>query len=247
MNYTRPPFLVLLVLLFTASGCIVSVSDDDETIRGVGEPVTQGRSFSEFEGVSFALQGNLDIETGEGYSLQVEAQENLMPYINSFVRNGVLHIEADDNINLQPSRPMRFALTVPSLNEVTLAGSGDINVEEMIDAHRVTLTIAGSGDMEIEEVITPELHVSIAGSGDITLSGEGERQEISIAGSGDYEARTFISSVVDVSIAGSGDAFVQANETLVVSIAGSGTVFYLGNPTISTSIVGSGGVNPLSN
>ena len=228
------------------SGCIVEINSDSETVRGRGPLAQEFRDIEAISGVSLAMEGDLLIETGPEVEFRVEAQQNLLFYINTYVRNGVLVIESERDVNLRPTEPIRFVLVTPVLESVSLAGSGDITADSFESAQFLA-SVAGSGDLSIRELVTETLEVSIAGSGDIDIAGAADVQEVSIAGSGDYNARDLPSSVVAISIAGSGDGYVQVSDELTASLTGSGSVFYVGNPSITSSIVGSGRVRQLDN
>ena len=229
------------------SGCLIEVNRDSETIRGQGPLAQEFRTIGPVTGVNLAMEGELFIEFGPELEFRVEAQQNLLRYIETYVRNDELVIESANDFDLRPSEPIRFVLVTPGLEAISLTGSGDI-YSDSFDAAEFVISVAGSGDLFVEEIIAERLDVSIAGSGDVEIAaGATNAQEISIAGSGDYEAREVASLVASVSIAGSGDGFIQVSDELTASLIGSGSVYYRGNPAITSSTVGSGRVRMLSN
>ena len=246
-KHRLPTLSLLLCIGLLSSGCLVEINgDSDETVRGQGPLAQEFREIAPVNAVYLAMEGDLIIESGPEVEFRVEAQQNLLNWINTYVRDGELIIETDRDINLRPSEPIRFVLVTPTLEAISLAGSGDIR-SEAFESPTFALSVAGSGDLFVDEIITEQLDVSIAGSGDIDIAGSTNAQEVSIAGSGDYNARQLTSNVLSISIAGSGDGYVQVSDELTASLIGSGSVYYLGNPSITSSIVGSGRVRMLSN
>lgn len=106
------------------------------------------------------------------------------------------------------------------------------------------LSIAGSGDSTISGLNEKSLTLSIAGSGSIVASGKATSLSASIAGSGDIDASKLPSETATVDIAGSGDVQIQPIRSLKASIAGSGDIVYTPREGLSVtkSIVGSGSV-----
>lgn len=237
---------VIVVLGVFSSGCLVEINGDSETVRGQGPLAQEFREIGPVNGVNLAMEGDLFIQSGPEASFRVEAQQNILAYINTYVRNDVLIIEAERDVDLRPSEPVRFVLVTPELNSISLTGSGDVQVDPF-ESPEFALSVAGSGDLLLRELLTDNLVVSIAGSGDINVDGSTINQEVSIAGSGDYNARDLVSTAASISIAGSGDSYVQVSDELTASLIGSGSVFYLGNPTITSSSVGSGTIRRLNN
>lgn len=228
------------------SGCIITADPDNiDRIQGSGLLETRTIDVSDFSKISTILPGSLIITQGTEESLELSAQANLFPYIEIFVDDeGLLRIETEDDVNLEPTRPISIQLTVRSINELIFAGDGLVQIDTLATT-QMAVTLAGSGDIEINQLTTVLLDVSLAGSGDMLLTGTVEEQNIMLAGSGDIEARELSSNKAEIEIAGSGSATVNVSDELTALIVGSGSVRYLGNPTVDTTIVGSGSVEPL--
>jgi hypothetical protein len=158
-----------------------------------------------------------------------------------------------------------------AFDEISVAGSADIEVFVGQGAPSVTLTIDDNllqhvvtevdGDtLEIyldkdfrydhdvrlkAEITTPELSaVSLAGAGDVDVRGvRAEHFAASIAGSGDMTIVGDTDSL-EVSIAGSGavDTLALRSRRAEVSIAGSGDVLVHASEDLDVSVAGSGDV-----
>lgn len=68
----------------------------------------------------------------------------------------------------------------------SIAGSGDVRAEDL-NARTVSVSIAGSGDARVHA--TESLNAQVAGSGDVTYSGNPPKVSRSVAGSGEVRAR----------------------------------------------------------
>ena len=128
------------------------------------------------------------------------------------------------------------------ISAVSLAGSGDVYSDDVIDTKNLKLSLAGSGDFNLT-VSTKNLSSSIAGSGDITLKGDSDEFTCSIAGSGNINAYDLTAKIATAKIAGSGNVKVHAIEEIQAKSAGSGNIYYKGNPSVEkTTSVGSGSI-----
>jgi len=216
-------------------------------VRGSGNIVEEGREVSGFTGVALAGIGELTIEVGERESLRIEAEDNLMTYLETEVRNGMLEIGVQDGVNLNSTRPVRFYLTVEELDTIVLSGSGNIEAPDL-EAERFAIAISGSGDVEMGDLSADTVDAVISGSGNLDIAGgRVEEQDITISGSGEYQAGGLNSRSVEITISGSGNATVRATESLDVRISGSGSVNYYGNPRTTFSGSGSGKLRSLGN
>jgi hypothetical protein len=211
-------------------------------IEGNGVIATQTRSANKANRLKMAGSFDVEITQGATVSVQIEGDDNILPYIIVEEKNGYLIIKSKDHFSYSATNDIKVFITTPNLEEVILAGSGNIiGKSKFSGSDKLDLKIAGSGDIKME-VNTPNVHSEIAGSGSITLTGETKDESVKIAGVGDYNADALKAENAKISIAGSGDVKVFASAQLDVNIAGSGTVYYKGSPSVKQKVAGSGDV-----
>jgi hypothetical protein len=159
------------------------------------------------------------VEQGGTESLSIEAEDNLLPDLTSDTSSGTLRLGTREGVDLHPTLPFTYRVTVKDLAGLQLSGSGSV-------------TAAG--------ITTPAISIDMSGSGDVTIDGNADNQAVSLSGSGDYDAGNLVSRHSSAEISGSGDVTVNALETLEAEISGSGNATYTGNPQVSQNISGSG-------
>lgn len=209
---------------------------------GSGQPRTETRDASGFAAV--AMRGDIDVVVRQAAkeAVQVSADDNLLPLLETVVENGLLRIEWKRGESIRTRAKTLVTVDVVKLTAVSLSGSGDLLVEPL-KTPSLALSISGSSDAKLTQIETGQLKISISGSGDVLARGKATRLDVSIAGSGDVQARELAAEEASVSIAGSGDAKVTAAKTLAVSIAGSGDVEYGGGALLAKArVAGSGAI-----
>ncbi len=213
---------------------------------GSGRSATETRSLAEFGAI--ALSGSMDLVVRQGptQSVQVAADDNLLPMLETVVEPGTsgatLQVRWKKGSGYLSTRSkVLVTVVVPRLTALTASGSGDMRVESF-NTPVFKLSISGSGDAKLMGLTTGELGIAISGSGDVAGSGSATKLQIKIAGSGDVRLAEMAADEVSVSIAGSGDAAVNASQSLNVSIAGSGDVTYSGSAAVKSRVAGSGSV-----
>lgn len=234
-------------------------------VQGSGNVVEETRSVSGVRGVDLATLGNVIIEIGTKESLRIEAEDNLMKYFETEKRGDTLRISTNPaSVNLQPTKPVNFFLTVKELQKVFISGSGDIQVPDLdtgqfevsiagsgdismrdLKADRLNIDIAGSGDVSASIVKAPTCRVKINGSGDITLMelNAGELL-LSVNGSGNLRIDEGKVTLQDIDINGSGNLQapnVASNET-TIRVGGSGDITIWVIDSLDVRIMGSGNV-----
>ncbi len=215
------------------------------SITPSGKVVTESRPVTAFTGVAMSLPGTLVLKQGPAESVSLEADDNLLPEIETVVEGGRLRLRfRDHKTSFRGHATIRVLVTAPKIDSISVAGSGDALAESLQSDH-LDLAVAGSGNLRIARVDTSRLKATIAGSGDVRLAGKASEVSVKIAGSGDLDAGRLESRQATVSVAGSGNAVLWARETLTVSVAGSGDIRYYGDPAITRSVLGSGSLKRL--
>lgn len=221
-------------------------------VQGSGNSATEMRTLDAFEAVALSGAMDLVVRQGAQQSVQVQADDNLLPMLETLVESGrngnTLKVRwkreggwGNSSNYIQTRSKVLITVVVPKLSAVAVAGSGDVRVETFTTPS-LQLSLSGSGDARLDGLTTDELGVRVSGSGDVSGKGSAAKVKISIAGSGDVRLAEMRADDVTVSIAGSGDAAVNAQKALSVSIAGSGDVSYTGDAQVKSSVAGSGSV-----
>ena len=219
--------LVVLIMLSLATFACSAVTfniNPPQTVRGSGNVVSETRAVSGFSALSLEGSGDVDVTFGNSESAVVEADDNIVPLIETSVQNGRLVISTKNYTNYRTNNPVRIHVTMKALDEIRLSGSGNITVPDL------------SGD---------SLRVSLPGSGNITVDGTANTVDATVSGSGNVDCSGLKAKSASAKISGSGNIQVYASSSLDASISGSGTIQYSGNPaSVTKSVSGSGNIIP---
>ena len=229
------------------AGCFALAAGCYARTVGSGKLATETRAVGGFHAVEMETDGTLDITQGDKEELVVEAEDNILPLIETKVKpDGTLLLTFKSNENIQTTKRISFKLTVKALDKIALAGSGDIHMIGKLTAENETIKLPGSGNVTLDDLETGALTVQLEGSGKIKVGGgSAASQKVRIEGSGDYEADALKTDAAKIAVDGSGDCKVRAEKTLEVSISGSGEVSYHGHPELKQRVTGSGAVRAL--
>lgn len=241
MNKRISLLIALIILLLSNLACqaIINREGVNQAI-GSGKVVQEERPVSGINSVLVANQGDLQIVIGDEESLVIEAEDNLMEYLESNVRNSRLILETRPSINLKNTRPIRYTLTVKSLEGVSTTSSGNITAPAL-EGDIFSIESSSSGDINLEGLIADQLDVKMSSSGDVTIgSGTVTKQTIRISSSGIYNAQPVQSQEADVRLSSSGDASISVSETLGGTLSSSGNVNYWGDPEVNVRTSSSG-------
>lgn len=217
--------------------------------RSVGKDVTT---------VELSGPINLTLRQSMTPSLEVRGEQRMLGNVETTSEGDTLHI-ATRGIVLRHREPLQVTLSLPSLEELRVDGSGDSSVsgfsgeriEVQLDGsgrikfngrfRHVATGLHGSGDLEISAGSSDKVEAEVMGSGNMTLVGSARELRTEITGSGELDAQHLRADTVSVKQQGSGNTRVQARRAVAVALSGSGDVDVYGNPNArSISRTGSG-------
>lgn len=214
------------------------------SVRGSGHVVSQTRSVSNVTAVEINFPVDMTIKQGPTDSLTIEAEDNLMPQLDTRLSGGTLIIEdneRDYTRRVNATKPVRIDLTVTDLHRVDFpsAGTLDISGLKTTDLH---IDVSGAGTITLTNLIAVSLEVNLSGAGSITASGKADTLSTDISGVGSFRGGDLASQTAHVSISGAGSATVWAKASLNADISGTGSVRYYGTPSVSKNVSGLGSV-----
>lgn len=233
----------ILALISMLSVFAVSCKWTVGFVRGSGNIVTEERDVSGFHKIQLSGIGNLIITQGEEESLTIEADDNIIPIIETDVLRERLDISFKRGYTFTPSATVKFYLTVVDLDEISLGGAGKIDCEGF-ETEVLQFDISGAGDVDFD-LEAERVEVVVSGAGNITLMGKVDSQEIEIDGVGRYDGEDLESRECAITVSGAGSATVNVSELLDVEINGVGTVYYAGSPIMTQDISGLGKIKSI--
>ncbi|QPC98686.1 head GIN domain-containing protein [Qipengyuania soli] len=180
------------------------------------------------------------VRDGDKLDIDVSGDADAVDALRFSIDDGTLAISREKN-SWKDKGSATVTVTLPELNGLVVAGSGDIDVEKM--TNKAEVTIAGSGRAKVADLTAEKFDMTIAGSGDFEAAGAVDNLDMTIAGSGRARMAGLKVEKADISVAGSGEAEFSSDGKVDASIVGSGRVTVLGRANCTVSAVGSGKLN----
>ena len=121
-----------------------------KTITGNGQVKKETRQVSNFN--SLSSHGSMDVQLayGNSNSISVEADENLLPYIETTVENGKLTIKTTKNINIKNKTKMVVYVSMTQISSLRQSGSGKISGDgNFTNDGQTNIGISGSGNIKL--------------------------------------------------------------------------------------------------
>lgn len=217
-----------IVVLLSVFGLFLGVAacQDYEQVVAKGNVKSETRELKTFDSLLVSGNYKLRITLSPQQSLKITAAENILPYIETDVKDGRLTIRNQKNVSLKADKPIEVAITCRELYTFKLSGSGDINIDKL-----------NSKTFEAQ----------ISGAGTLNLNGAADNLFLKIAGNADINAKDLSVKDAEVRIGGNGKVMLSVSDSLLAHIAGNGRIEYFGDPKVKQNITGNGIITAVAN
>ena len=212
-------------------------------IKGNGNVVTQSRNFSNFNGVDVSSAIHLYVKQDSAYSVKVEIDEDLQPFIIVTEENGTLHIRQENNTSLDATGKIKVYVSAPLIKHLEASGACKVIGENMLTASdNIDIHVSGASDASLQ-LRAPKISADMTGASDITL--KGQTKDFIVNGSGASHARCFDLETenADADASGASNVELFASIKLDADASGASNIKYRGNAAVNKKESGAGKVD----
>jgi hypothetical protein len=240
-KYMKKAFAFLLIPTILLTLSCQFVSGLGKSLQGSGNVVTESRQVSGFDSISVCCSMRLILTQGNSESLEIEADDNLLPEIESVVTNGTLIVRFKDSfsgIRLFNTSPIIVRVSAIQVNGVDVSGGGRLDAAGPIQTSGLTMDFSGGSRGLMGKLQADTLSVDMSGGSRMELAGSTAEQNISLSGGSDYLAGDLQSQAATLDMSGGGRATLWVTEIFNVDLSGGSVASYYGSPSINQNLSG---------
>ncbi|HSE16539.1 MAG TPA: head GIN domain-containing protein [Pyrinomonadaceae bacterium] len=205
--------LVLLTVL--AAGC----HGMSAQIRGSGKRELQKRNIAPFTSISTEGAFTIEVTCQKDLGLEVEGDDNVLEYVTAEVSGNVLRLKSTKRYST--SEPVKFRISVPNLEGISLNGAGRIDIKGMNNE---------------------KFEIDANGAPVISVSGTTKVIDIGVNGAGKIDTSKLHAARGVIETNGAAIVDLDVSEQLDATVNGPSTVTYKGDPVVNKNIRGPGTV-----
>ena len=190
-------------------------------VTGSGNIGTEKRDAAGFTSVDVSGIFQVEIVAGQQYSVEVHADDNLLPLIQTNVRGNTLHIDLSEKAS--PKNEMIIRITAPNIERVETTGAAKV-------------TASG--------IKNDSFAIGSTGASKVSLSGETAKLNIEITGASLLDADQLKAANVDVKASGASKIDLNVSDELHTKATGASRIVYSGDPaTVDNHVSGASSVS----
>lgn len=231
-GFSRLGFLSLIFML--------ACNFRGELIEGNGIVVEEERALEAFS--SIEIEGDYVVELEQGAAgISIQADSNLMPYIQSEVKRNTLVLKSTKNI--KGSDGITIRVRFPELEELKVGGAGRVSNAGTLQANKLDIEVTGAAVLDLEVEVQRKISLEISGASEVSFRGSAQQLDASLSGAGNLNAYELRVRDASVDLSGVGGAQVYATDNLQGKVSGVGGIQYKGEPrNIQRQVSGVGSI-----
>ncbi|MBB6479234.1 GIN domain-containing protein [Spirochaeta isovalerica] len=234
MTYLKISSAILLLLILL-SGCALF------GIRGSGYLVTNTYALDNFTSVSVDSTCDVKVMRGDYFTVQITVDDNILPYVETYVSGNILHIELASGYSYQS---MDFSATVvlPQLTYLEVDGVSSAEVSGFSSTGTFRAVIEGVSSAEIDFISSQDMSCEVKGTSYLKITSLSSIGNLNLVcdGVSTADLRGVAMTGGTVLVDGVSDAYINASGWLNGNVAGLSTLYYTGSPNLGSLVISGG-------
>jgi hypothetical protein len=161
-------------------------------------------------------------------SVVVRTDENLMPFVEVKVEDGVLHVGMEPFSNPLPSQ-LEVEISSEALEGLAASGAADV-VATATPTDSFVLTASGASDVELKGLSTRALDVSASGASKVQVSGTATEGSVDASGASLVTLTDVVLETLRIDVSGASTLHARVTGEVRGSVSGASGAFVSGNP-----------------
>ena len=226
-------FILILAVALSATGCVINLGK-----KGNGNVVSEERNISEnFTEIKGSAGLDIYLTQGNENKITVEADENLLEHIQTYVKNGKLHITSE---NIGSSTEKNVYVTFIEVNQIHASSGVEIEGNSVIKSEKLTLKSSSGAAMKLE-VLSREITAHTSSGAEMELSGKATNLFAKASSGSELDAKDLLTINCTASASSGATIETSVKEKLNAKASSGGLINYHGNPTTVDSKKSSSG------
>jgi len=168
------------------------------------------------------------VTQADEFSIEVEADENVIDLIATDINNGKLRIHAEQNIGRATKN---IYVSLPKITVLRSSSGAHLTTKNTINSNE--LEVDGSSGAQLElEVVTNEIDIDASSGANLSISGTADEAMVDVSQGGNVNAKNLETIICKADASMGGNLKIQVSKSLVADASSGGNISYSGEPDV---------------
>ncbi|TMM56786.1 DUF2807 domain-containing protein [Maribacter algarum] len=233
--------IALLMSLFLSScGFDIQIGNFGTGKKGNGVVVTDTRTVSEdFTKVSASEGLMVYVTQANEFSIEVEADENVIDLIETDIRDGKLRIHAEQNIGRATKN---IYVSLPKVTVLRSSSGAHLTTKNTIKTNELEIDASSGAQLDLD-VATNEIDIDASSGANLSVTGTADEAVVDVSSGGNINAKNLETRTCNADASSGGNVKIQVSKSLVADASSGGNISYSGDPNVEKKKSVSGSVH----
>ncbi|WP_437373242.1 head GIN domain-containing protein [Maribacter litoralis] len=230
---------VALILALLLSSCRFDINFGSGQ-AGNGVVVEETREITEeFTEVSASEGLEVFVSQGTDFDIAVEADENIIDFIGTDIKNGKLKIHCVENIGRATKK---IFVTMPNVTGLYASSGAHLTTENKIQSDKLEID-ASSGAILNAIVQATNMDIDASSGANISLEGTANEVYVDASSGSNVRANDLATSEANADASSGANISIDVKDNLTAEASSGGNISYKGDPTVQKNKSVSGSVH----
>ncbi len=234
-------FISMIGAAILVSACNFNISTGE---KGNGNVVTEERTVSaDFTEVRGSAGMEVYLEQGSENKIVVEADENLLKYIETEIDGGKLHIKTSENIGRATAK--KIHVTYKELNSIEASSGAEVVGNSVIKSQNLSLKSSSGAELNVAIFAQDVIARSSSGS-NLKVSGKATSLKADASSGSELNAKELMVINCNAEASSGAQVTINVQDRLETNASSGGEINYYGSPvSVNANNSRSGNVNKM--
>ena len=221
--------IIFLSLFGTLSAQFNYNGGRGDKIKGNGRITTETRTASSFTDIDVGTSIRVEITQSKSHTIEVEAEENLLPYVVTEISGKELHIHFKKGVSIKANEPIIVHVNMADLREIDAGSASSVTTTSLFKGTDLAVECGSSAQVEVE-FEGNSVRADVGSAGRVELRGAVNSVDLEVSSAGVINAGELKAKNAKVEANSAGSMSVYASERLDADASSAASIRYKGNP-----------------
>mgnify|MGYP000527351014 CR=1 FL=1 len=233
---TIAKILISILLALFISSCSFNTGSG---VGGNGIVTKDTRNTPEKFTIISTTEGlNVYITQANVTSIHVEADENIIDFIKTDIKNGKLSIHTSENIGFATKK---IHVTLPLITELKSSSGANVIVKNVIETNKIALNASSGSNIKLE-ITAHEIKAKSSSGANIRISGNTNNLFTNASSGSNIKAKKLITKTCNAAASSGSGISLNVSEDLRANAYSGGAISYTGNADVEKNKSVSGSI-----
>jgi hypothetical protein len=229
----------ILSLLFSSCQHKIELGDAFSSIEGSETIISEKRNLSDFDKIDVSQAINVELTQGKTFFVEVETNDNIMPYLSTEVSGGTLKIYYNKKFNSFRNTDTKIKITMPELEKISASSASSVVSKSNFSGNKIQMKTSSASTVEMT-LEYDVVNVDASSASNLTLKGLALENYFESSSASVIDAQALKANMVEAEASSGSNIYVFPIKQLTAK-ASSGSVVTLKNKAESETVKTSSG------